>query len=239
MMRAEHTAHGECDERGMTMGWQTYTYWTDDDVIATSDDGTLRVVLRPDTDAELDGDVYPILVRVSGACVESCAGERWYHPSADTFGEDDDFARAVDYFYLGSRTWRDGTVHRPSYMARLTRWVRLFLGGTTVAQVDRNGDTFFACDSAALRKSWGLHPGRALGEDELTCDIPDFLDGEAYGYVVQERRCIDCEDDCGHEWIDTDEMRWGLIGREWAEDEAGEALAAYTLRDGKIVEDQP
>ena len=109
MMRAEHTAHGECDERGMTMGWQTYTYWTDDDVIATSDDGTLRVVLRPDTDAELDGDVYPILVRVSGGSVESCAGERWYHPSADTFGEDDDFARAVDYFYRSSpRRWCSG-----------------------------------------------------------------------------------------------------------------------------------
>lgn len=25
----------------------------------------------------------------------------------------------------------------------------------------------------------------------------------------------------------------------WTDDAAGEALAAYTLRDGKIVEDQP
>lgn len=206
------------------MSYVTTTRWVDDDVIAESDDGTLRVVLRPDTDTDLDGDYLPILVRVGNRGVDSCAGERWYHPSP-AYGDDDVFARAVDYFYLGSRAGRsNGT----DYVARLTRWVRLFLGGATVAQFDRNGETFFACDSAALREVWGTPSGRVLTEDELVCDIPAFLEGETYGYIVQERACLDCEDDEDHEWLDTDETCWGLIGREWAKDAAIEALAGYS-----------
>ena len=210
------------------MSWKTL--WVDDDVVAESDDGTTRVVLQPDMDAELDGCSYPILVNVDYRrnSVESCTGQRWYHPDTAVNGDDDAFARAVDHFYLGLRTWRrDGTVERPDYMNLLTRWVRLYLGGTHVARLDYQGETYFACDSAALREIWGVPSGTTLTDESLLLDIPEFLAGETYGYVVQERLCADC-DDHEHIWVDTDESLWGLIGREWAEDSAREALDEYT-----------
>lgn len=192
------------------------TVWYDDDVVAESDDGLTRVVLRPDENSELDGDAYPILVRHDHrGGTESCTGEPWYHPNVGNNGDDDNFARAVDWFIynVGGRSGFD----------MLERWVRLYLGGTKVVQFETQDSTFFACDSAYLWELWGMPADRVLTDEDVTMDIPDFLNGEVYSYTVQTRESDDSDD-----WEDTDEMLFGIVGRDYAESEAREALAYAT-----------
>lgn len=210
------------------MSYVTTTRWEDDDIVAVSDDGLVRVVLRPDQDTELDGDYLPILVRKDGrgytSAVTSCAGERWYHPNAAAAnGDDDAFARAVDHFTYEQGWKRSGVpVHREDM---LVRWVRIFLGGSGVIRISTQDAEYFACDSAALRELWGLLPSTVYGEGDVSDydTLKGFFDGETYGYAVQTRE--DPEDD--DSWEDTDDTCYGLIGRDWAEAEATEALASY------------
>lgn len=199
------------------MSYVTRTYWVDDDVVA--EDGDARVVLRPDEDATLDGDYLPILVRANRHGVSSCTGEHWYSPNDAVRGDDEAFARAVEHF----ASWR-GFMGR-SFPNLLERWVRLYLGGSGVIQVSTPDDEFFACDSAALRKLWGLLPSMVYGKGGLSdySLLRAFFDGEVYGYVVQTR-------DEGGEWADTDDSCWGLIGREHAENSAREAFLVMKIR---------
>lgn len=200
------------------MSYVTRTYWVDDDVVA--EDGDARVVLRPDEDATLGGDYLPILVRRDNrGSTRSCTGERWYYPNDAVKGDDEAFARAVAHFIYDDRHYIPGARKRGDDFAMLVRWVRIFLGGSGVIQISTPDDEFFACDSAALRKLWGLLPSMVYGKGDLSdySLLRAFFDGEVYGYVVQTR------DEDG-EWADTDDSCWGLIGREYAENSAREAF---------------
>lgn len=202
------------------MSYGTTTHWDDDDIVAESPDGLSRVVLRPDEDAELDGDYLPILVsHDQTGRTTSCTGERWYYPHDAVKGDDDAFARAVDHFIYGYGWDKHGRL--VSGFDKLERWVRLFLGGTGVVQMSSSEASYFACDSAALRELWGTPDDCVYGEGVFSDEkiIQGFLDGEVYGYVVQTRESPDSED-----WEDGD-SGYGLIGLDYAESEARSALA--------------
>lgn len=211
------------------MSYVTTTHWEDDDIVAESPDGLSRVVLRPDEDAELDGDDLPILVsHDQTGRTTSCTRERWYYPHDAVKGDDDAFARAVDHFIYGYGWDRYG--RRVSGFDKLERWVRLFLGGTGVIQMSSGEAEYFGCDSAALRELWGTPGVYTYGTESFSDEktIQAFLDNEVYGYAVQTR--TDPDDDDG--WIDDDDQCWGLVGRDYAESEACSALDDY-IKEGK------
>ena len=188
--------------------------WRDDDVIAESDNGLRRVILEPDSDCELDGDYLPILIyRDSYGQTGSAARWSGYHPASETYGDDDTLVRALDYYR--ARAWQHGSGWLD---ACLTRYARLFLGATGLVQIDTQDNTLWACDNTALRNLWGSPDSYVFGPDD-TREIAAWMEGECYGYVVQERETTDPD-----EWEDIDSC-FGLIGRDWAEQAARDALS--------------
>lgn len=195
-----------------------------DEIIATTPDGKYRARVRYMEGAENpreDGDYH-----IAG--VVTTYGDR-YVKVADPAGDQrvSDAWNRLEYRY----TWREAE-------PMIERYIRI-LGGISRLDTPHDGP----------RSVWYVLPEMlskaGFRDDELTphkmIEILDaerkeyraWAEGETYGVIIEKRTEWFHRDDDGIEvatmetW-ETEEDVWGIIGDEWAEQEAREMLSHYT-----------
>lgn len=116
---------------------------------------------------------------------------------------------------------------------RFERYLRIFHGTTEVLWWDSRGNgggdyVYVTFDTRQWREFVGC-PADQTGVLDLS-EWQSYCEGDVWGRRVERRRSYVAADGSG-DTIETwepvqDADSWGLIGREWAEQEAREALAA-------------
>jgi hypothetical protein len=198
----------------------------DYDVIETSDDEQYRVVLVRDVDCEqpmTSGDWWTASVLTStytsrlGATMEAM-----YDPE-DRFSAWEHFADSTN-------------PATPEADEAFKRYMRIFhdieVFDVSVHNGYRDVSNALAWLEPSERERINL-PETYPAKDVLDTEISEhnrWADGECYGYIVQKRvtwTADSPEFEDRDEWENTGDSCWGLIGREYAEQEATEALATY------------
>lgn len=177
----------------------------------TTDAGTLRVQLVPDWHAETpdhDGQA-PVL------CILDGRG----HPAVRQEVGDD----VHDGIVTALERWGSGELFE--------RYVRAFHGTSKITYFcsysDRSSPTWVALDTAEWREKHGVTPG-SLVEEDIAGDFRHYVDGDVWGYAVEELREWACLTEGRHadrrETWETVDSCSGFYGREYAEQAAREAL---------------
>lgn len=208
---------------------------TDYDIVATSDDGKLRVVLVQDEDCEKpmdndDGWITSLLV-----CDHAIGGD--WHGEHDVM----DRESALIHFNNANSEGRYGAYTTDEDM--FIRYMRI-VHDIEVFEIEitngyRDTSRALAWVEPTERERVGV-PDTYPASDVVKGEIEEhnrWAEGDCYGYVIQKlvrwiresSLLADGYDDAEGrvEWEDTDESCWGFIGREYAEQEATEALAGY------------
>lgn len=197
---------------------------TDYDVIETSDNGQYRVVLEQDTDCEqpmTSGDWWTASVLVHAYSRMGNSGmEAMYDPQERLY--------AWSHF---NDSYQPTT---PDADEAFKRYMRIFCGievfDITIYNGYRDTSNALAWLEPSERERIGVPEGYPA-KDAIETEISEhnrWAEGECYGYIVQKRVTwtTDNDDYDDHdEWEDTEDSCWGFIGREYAEQEAIEALA--------------
>lgn len=193
----------------------------DDEVVATSDDGRVRVRVVPfegmDNPRE-DGDYH-----LAGVVTLYAGG---YMDTPDPAGSD--MVRYAALYWLNKYGWR--RTHR-----LLERYVRI-LGGVSWYVSPQRGAVglwyLLPADWVARTESpWNADKALAALRTEAD-EYRAWCDGETYGVVMERRvtwRRVEIAEpaDTMETWEEI-ESSYGYIGYEWAEQEAREMLAAET-----------
>lgn len=186
----------------------------------TTSEGTFRVLLVPEWDAEKpDHDGQVPVIRL--------AHRDYSRNAVQEVGDDvhDGILEGLDRFDTDD-LWE--------------RYVRAFHGTSKItyfhSSSDRSSPTWVAFDSAAWREAHGVTVEQ-LAEEDIAGDFRAYVDGNVYGYVVQRREtwvpvgswdaegALDEDVTTRETWEDVDDgSAWGLYGREHAETAAREAL---------------
>jgi len=201
---------------------------TDYEVIKTSDDGQYRVVLTQDTDCEQpmdSGDWWTtsVLTRTSRGFYryESDPMEAMYDPQ----GRLDAWRHFADWRVHDAVSDADEAFKR--YM-RIFHCIEVF--DVTIHNGYRDTSNALAWLEPSERERVGFSD-QFPAKDAIDMEIGEhnrWADGECYGYIVQKRvkwSTDDPEFEDREDWEDTDDSLWGLIGYEYAEQQATEALA--------------
>jgi hypothetical protein len=197
----------------------------DDNTVETyADDANpnVRVRLVRDTDADSpDGDAYApaILIGARGGLFRSIRAEY----VGSTYQTD-----ALDLERLAEAWERWGD------RDKVTRWLRMFQGVTTVETIDTDGDVIVILDTPDYRRDCVGPSDDDLPENLLAGDVEAWrawLEGDVYG-IITERRVtthttvtdaatgeVVREDDDDDVWEEYEAV-WGFYGREYAEQEA-------------------
>lgn len=128
----------------------------------------------------------------------------------------------------------------------IERFLKIFLGSTSVIFESSENQRYLAFDTAAWREKMGLtdeyleaHKGEHDFDNLAKGTMDEYLawaNGDVYGYIVEKKfttqtkyidpvteELVSVEDDS--EWVKVqDGSCWGLYGRDWAEQAAKEAL---------------
>lgn len=128
----------------------------------------------------------------------------------------------------------------------IERFLKIFLGSTSVIFESSENQRYLAFDTAAWREKMGLtdeyleaHKGEHDFDNLAKGTMDEYLawaNGDVYGYIVEKKfttqtkyidpvteELVSVEDDS--EWVEVqDGSCWGLYGRDWAEQAAKEAL---------------
>jgi hypothetical protein len=129
----------------------------------------------------------------------------------------------------------------------IERFLRIFLGATSVIFNSSENQRYLAFDTAEWREKMGLtdeyleaHKGEHDFDNLAKGTMDEYMawaNGEVYGYIVEKKfttqtkyidpvteELVNVEDD--EEWVPVEDGSvWGFFGREWAEQAAREALA--------------
>lgn len=201
--------------------------YDDFEVVATSDDGKMRVILQPDYDCERPMDNGDWWV---SSVLTYTGGNRWT-ASGELEAERDPEGRLSAWQHFNSYAYT--LTVDPD--AAFIRYMRIFHDIEVFEEgwgSDRTRALAWLEPSEAERVGIPRGPGFISDRDIVEGEIQEhnrWADGECYGYRVQAKvelaTIFDGEDDDSGEWEDTDDSCWGFIGHEYAEHEATEALA--------------
>lgn len=192
-----------------------------DEVIEVSGNYRVRLVMDDEV-VQPDGDAYEPALFANGWAVSD------YRNVTTSFMDKEvtaAFLRACRDF--GVRPFdAEGTI--------VERYMRIFWD-TEFTATDSRIDRYYNVvlfDTPSYRN----HIGRAERVKPLRGDWGDYLDGEVYGYVVEERHIetVTVTNGWGQvvregeneSWDEVDSC-WGIYGREYAEERAREALAEH------------
>ena len=190
------------------------------EVLETSDDGARRVLLQQDTCAyepENEYDAYVLDVDYWASLHHT---ELRGAPTGDPFAED---VRAGVQAAL---------VRWGNDWDRIERYLRMFHDALAVDfYVRRDGGRLIGVVTSQHVKLWGCSEeyARSMDAQSIMGDWIAYVEGDVYGYVVQERArwMREDSDEVRDTWEDV-ESCWGFYGREYAEDSAREALAGVS-----------
>lgn len=184
--------------------------------------GNRRVIIVSDADAEQPYDNGgPHVFRVEADPYGVRPTVELAHHSWQRKAEADSLADALSEAF--TRWGRDGD--------KVLRYLRVWhdvVAFDYVAGQNAIG-TFYGIVTRGLAEAWGVSDPD--GVDANLDDWQAWLDGDVWGYVVQERVTWTAE---GHEprveWEATDESCWGFYGAEHARDAALEAFDVVAAR---------
>lgn len=192
------------------------------DVLETSDDGTLRVVLMRDEDAgkpEADECGYVFNVdrtRWSAEWVETLNSNRPGDPFADDIA--DGIARCM---HKWGNDWD-----------RMERYLRIVWDAVAVDWWDRrSGGRFLAVVTSSMADAWNV-PASSRTPEILTkgtlVEYAAWDEGDVWSWEIQRRvRWMREDGDDTMETWEPEDSCGGYYGRDYAEEQAREALAGF------------
>jgi len=205
---------------------------TDDNVVATSDDGRFRVILEQDTDCakpmdDDDGWVTSVLTFDGMSTWQT-------HTTWQAMRDPESRLDALTHF-----DDHVGDFNRAEPEEKFKRWMRLYHGievhDVTIVNGYRHTSNGLAWVEQSELTRVGFvvlaptDPGAKAIIDKEIAEHNHWAEGDCWGYRVQELTNWLSEDETRsmQTWEDTGDSVWGFIGREYAEQEATEALAGH------------
>lgn len=196
------------------------------EVVETSDDGKLRVILRPDHDAERpsdNGDWW------TSSVLTYTGGNRWTGAGKMEAERDpEDRLAAWQHFH---ESYAPTT---PDADDAFIRYMRIFHGIEVFEEAWGSERTrALVWLEPAERERVGI-PDTYPARDVIELEVQEhnrWADGEVYGYTVQQlvTWSTDADLEDRDAWEDTEDSCWGFIGYEYAEEQAREALAGHKV----------
>lgn len=212
---------------------------SDYDVLETTEDGRHRVILMQDEDCSspIDTDAWLTSLIVLGW---DRGGD--YYGAGEVIHDPKNRAETLRHFV--TRYWGS---EKDAGIEMFKRYMRL-MQGIEVREVNlvrgyRAEDTALAWvePSEVERQGGGYTAGIDAGIDIEVGEYNRWAEGDCWGYQVQElgvEERVFYPADTSKEvtrskgvetWRDTDESCWGFIGREYAEQEAHDALSHVVM----------